>query len=35
MRRKVAAKEKAAALEIGFDLLQGIQPANDFFSFPW
>ena len=35
MRRKVAAKEKASVLEIGFDLLQGIQPANDLFPFPW
>lgn len=34
MRRKVAAEEKTSALEIGFDLLQSIQPANDLFPFP-
>src|SRR4029077_15715770 len=34
MRGKLTAEKKTSALEIGFDLLQSIQPANDLFPFP-
>jgi hypothetical protein len=35
VRSKLATKWKTSALEICFDLLQAIQPANDLFPFPF
>src|SRR6478672_13589681 len=35
MRGKLTAEKKTSALEVGFDLLQSIQPANDLFPFPF
>src|SRR4029077_11625668 len=35
MRGKLTAEKKTSALEIGFDLLQAIQPAKDLFPFPF
>src|ERR1700692_52426 len=35
VRRKLAAESKTSPLEVGFDLLQSIQPANDLFPFPF
>ena len=35
MRGELTAQQEASTLEVGFDLLQSVQSANDLFPFPF